>query len=271
MKKALLFFILLIALPSYAAPKKMLPTADSDSQMTNIFIYTIEDDEFQENNEDELQDDEITLEDEEKLRATTLKGFAQYVDDASVIYLKDDNDEFVLNIKNPQKIKSEKSINYGTCDAKPFQRYVDTEYLIAPNSISTSTKIGNFTIGAQFNNEVDNIAMLETETGLFTRYEKKRFALSSSVTKSLNTTYAQDYNTFSLVPELKLNNYISLKNIFSADVTRNRQSSKLVFSFNPFGKKDKDRFLFELGAKQTYYRETENTSSQFSFSTQFKL
>ena len=112
--------------------------------------------------------------------------------------------------------------------------------------------------------------MLETETGLFTKYEKKRFALSSSVTQSLNTTYSQDYSTFSITPELILNHYMSLKNVLSADITRNRRSSKFVFSLNPFGK-DKDRMQFEFGAKQTYYLESETTSTQFSFSTMFKL
>ena len=111
--------------------------------------------------------------------------------------------------------------------------------------------------------------MLETETGLFTKYERNKFALSSSVTKSLNTTYAQDYNTISFAPELKINKHLSLKNVFSNDITRNRQSYKFVFSINPF--KETDRFLLELGAKQTYYAETEQTTSQFSFSTQFKL
>lgn len=79
--------------------------------------------------------------------------------------------------------------------------------------------------------------MLESETGLFTRYEKDKFAVSSSFKKSLNTTYAQDYNTISVTPELKLNNYISLKNKLSADITRNRRSTELIFSLNPFGKK----------------------------------
>lgn len=101
-------------------------------------------------------------------------------------------------------------------------RYINDEYLISPNSINASSKVGNFTIGAQYNNEVDNIAMLEKETGLFTKYERNRFALTSSVTKSLNTTYAQDYNTISIVPELKINNYMSLKNVISADITRNK-------------------------------------------------
>lgn len=287
MKKALLILLLLLlSLPVSAAPKKMITAPGTESHMTNIFIYTIPDDTFEEPEEEkdapesayitpkiENTDEEILFENEDNVRygATTLKGYAQYIDDSNAIHLKDDNDEFVLNIKNPQKIISEKSLNFGVPDAKPTLRYLNEEYLIAPRAINTSSKIGHFTIGAQYNNEIDNIAMLETETGLFTKYERNKFALSSSITKSLNTTYAQDYNTFSVAPEFKLNNYMSLKNVLSADVTRNKRASKLVFSINPFGKKDLDRLRFEFGAKQTYNLETESTSTQFSFSTQLKL
>lgn len=286
MKKALLILLLFISLPVCAAPKKMITAPGTESHMTNIFIYTIPDNDIVQEPEEEKDapesayvkpsaqntEEEIIFENEEiRYGATTLKGYAQFIDDSNAIHLKDDNDEFVLNIKNPQKIISEKSLNFGVPDAKPTLRYLNEEYLIAPHAINTSSKIGNFTVGAQYNNEIDNIAMLETETGLFTKYERNKFALSSSVTKSLNTTYAQDYNTFSIAPEFRLNNYMSLKNVLSADVTRNKRASKLVFSINPFGKKDMDRLRFEFGAKQTYNIETENTSTQFSFSTQLKL
>lgn len=285
MKKALLTILLFIFIQPavLCAPKKMMPLpSDGSEQLPNIFIYTIPDDTFkitedeeevnekiEEKEVTEIGEDEIiSLEDETVLGATVLKGYAQYIEDSNTISLKDENNEYVLNIKNPQKISGSKGMNLKK-NTKPALKYMNAEYIIAPNTISTSSKIGNFTIGAKFNNEIDNIAMLETETGLFTKYEKDKFALSSSVTKSLNTTYAQDYNTISLTPEIRLNKHLSLKNIYTADVTRNRQSYKLVFSIKPF--KETDRFLLELGAKQTYYMETEQTTSQFSFSTQFKL
>ena len=293
MKKALFLVLFLITIPHYvfSTQKKMIPeTSGGKLKLQNIFIYAIPDDDkpvIEQEEKDAPEDayinpaqlnktkEEIVLEQETPddnivLNATTLKGYTQFIEDSNVIHLKDDNDEFVLNIKTPQKIISTKSLNFGVPTAKPTLKYVNEEYLISPNTISASSRIGNLTIGAQYNNEIDNIAMLEAETGLFTKYEKNRFALSSSITKSLNTTYAQDYNTISIAPELKLNNYMSLKNVLSADVTRNRRSSKLIFSINPFGKKD-DRMFFEFGAKQTYNVETETTSSQFSFSTKFKL
>ena len=290
MKKTLLliFSLILIQAPSSPAPKKMIPEASGgDLKLQNIFIYSIPEDTttFVEKEEKDAPEStyitqpqtekEIIFEEDSDndivLKATTLKGYTQYIEDSNTIHLKDTNDEFVLNIKTPQKISSSKNLNFGVPTSKSALKYVNEEYLISPYSINASSKVGDFIIGAQYNNEIDNNAMLETETGLFTKYEKNKFALTSSVTKSLNTTYAQDYNTVSIIPELKLNNYLSLKSVISADVTRNRKSSKLVFSINPFGKKDVDRMYFELGAKQTYYENTDTTTTQFSFSTQFKL
>ena len=279
----------------------MIPTTGTQNALPNIFIYSIPDENSKTSSKEEIDasdndyitptqkiesDEEIMLnmkqeisddeadetpdDNDVTLGATVLKGYAQYVEDSNAIYLKDENNNFVLNIKSPQKISASKGLNLSSTN-RNIQRYTDAEYQIAPNSIKTTDKIGDFTLGALYGNEVDNIAMLETETGLFTKYEKNRFAVSSSVKKSLNTTYAQDYNTISITPELKLNNYISLKSTLKADVTRNRRSSELKFSFNPFGKKDKDKLIFEAGAKQTYFVNSGAVKTQVNFSAIFKL
>ena len=310
MKKALLITLLLIVfqVPSFSANKKMVPATGVQNALPNIFIYSIPDDikssstssddtkslsdeevyiedttTSEENADDEIilnmkqeepENTEKVADDDESftIGASVLKGYAQYVEDSNSIYLKDDNDNYVLNIKAPQKITASKGLNLVDKTAsKSLQRYADSEYHIAPNSVKTTDKIGNFTLGALYGNEVDNIAMLETETGFFTKYEKSHFAVSSSVKKSLNTTYAKDYNTISISPELKFNNYISLKNTLKADVTRNRRSTELVFSINPFGKKDRDKLILEAGAKQTYFMDTGANKTQLNFSATFKL
>lgn len=289
MRKALLILLSFVLLQTMAfgANKKMLPSFPTDeNSLPNIFIYSLPENDREPVPEDkdapldyyvneknfDNAEDEITLESPEDdnivINATTLKGYAQYSEDASSIHLKDSNDNFVLNIKVPQKISASQGLNLKSNNRETL-RYTDAEYVIAPSSIKASEKAGNFTFGALYNNEIDNIAMLEAETGLFTKYEKNRFALSSTVKKSLNTTYAKDYNTISIAPEFKLNKHLSLRNILSADVTRNRQSAKLIFSVNPL--KETDRFLLELGAKQTIYLDTDVTKTEFSFSTTFKL
>lgn len=297
MKKVLLLsaVILIFGLPVFSAEGE-------DIRLPNIFIYTIPDNikqkpEVQEDTDapedayvnetpvsdksDKVSEDEINLsldgddydnEDDFTLNATTLKGYAEYMEDANTIHLKDDNNNFVLNLKVPQKISASKGMDLqDAINSKRMARYSDAEYNIAPNSVRTASKKGDFTFGALYGNEVDNIAMLESETGLFTKYEKSRFALSTTYKKNLNTTYNQFYDTISLAPEFKLNNYMSIKNEYKADLTRNRKSGALIFSFNPFGKKDSDRMRLELGAKQTIYEDNVTTKTEFSFSTQFKL
>ena len=280
MRKALLVFLSLIFFtqPVLSANKKMIPATGVEDALPSIFIYSIPDgenvnlEEYVEEPEKQISsDDEIILEDPGVV-ATTLKGYAQYMEDSSVVHLKDDDDNFVLNIKVPQKIAATKGMNLQkTEEPRIYKQYADAEYMIAPKSVKASGSSGNFTFGALYENEVDNIAMLETETGLFTKYQKDKFILSSSFKKSLNTTYAQDYNTVSIAPEYKLNNYFSLKNVVSADITRNRRSTSLVLSVNPLGKKDSDRVRLELGAKETVYMDTDFSKTQFTFSTNFKL
>lgn len=294
----LLLSLMVIQIPAFSINKKMLPTSGGENALPNIFIYTIPDDnvperplnnsEIEENNnyieektttsknneEEETVMLDMSEENDENivLGATVLKGYAEYIEDRDTIYLKDDNDNFVINLKVPQKITASKGLDLAShTRTNQISKHTNTEYNIAPKSVISSSTKGDFTIGALYENEVDNIAMLESETGLFTRYEKDKFAVSSSFKKSLNTTYAQDYNTISVTPELKLNSYISLKNKLSADITRNRRSTELIFSLNPFGKKDKDRMLLEAGAKQTYYVDTGENKTQLNFSATFKL
>lgn len=291
MKRAfiLLLSLIVIQTPVFSANKKMIP--GTSSELKNIFIYSIPDDNIEQKDavetleDNHLQDAKATVEEEIPLiieegcdddniafGSTVLKGYAEYIEDSSSIHLKDDEDNFVLNIKVPQKITATQGMNLNqVSETKPVFQYRDAEYAIAPSSIKASGKTGNFTIGALYGNEVDNIAMLETETGLFTKYEKDRFSLNTTYKKNLNTTYSLFYDTVSVAPEFKLNNYMSLKNEYKADITRNRRSGSFILSFNPFGKKDYDRMRLELGAKQTVYMDTDFTKTEFSFSTQFKL
>ncbi len=288
---------MVIQIPAFSINKKMLPSSGGENGLPNIFIYTIPDDNVPErpmenpdsDGDNYIQEDKTTSKKDNEddavmlnmseendenvvLGATVLKGYAEYIEDSEAIYLKDDNDNFIINLKVPQKIAASKGLDLATYSrAKEISKHTNTEYNIAPKSVVSSSTKGNFTIGALYDNEVDNIAMLESETGLFTKYEKDKFAVSSSFKKSLNTTYAQDYNTISVTPELKLNSYISLKNKLTADITRNRRSSELIFSLNPFGKKDADRMRLEASAKQTYYADTGENKTQVNFSATFKL
>ena len=149
MKKALLITLLLIVfqVPSFSANKKMVPATGVQNALPNIFIYSIPDDTkssstssddtksssdeevyiedtttSEENADDEIilnmkqeepENTEKVTDDDESftIGASVLKGYAQYVEDSNSIYLIDDNDNYVLNIKTPQKISASKGLN----------------------------------------------------------------------------------------------------------------------------------------------------------------
>lgn len=265
-----------------------------DVQLPNIFIWAIPDDEEQPDNNGDKQskkreqkqpeDSTETLEDagngecsEEEpvvLNAATLKGYAEYIEGAEDILYMEDFPKFTLNIKTPQKITSENiagsKMPVYTGDFSLLSKYKSDEYSISPRSRNFTAQDGNWSYGTSFNSEIST-SQLENATSLFTKYENKYFSLSSNYKKNNLTTAQIQTDNFSVTPELKLGNYFSIRDVLSKDITRNRQSSELIFSVNPFGAKDTDRMRFDIGAKQTYDVNTGNTWSQLNFTTNFRL
>ncbi len=255
-------------------------------KLPNIFIWAIPDDEEQpesvnkkeqkESTADE-ENTELQTEDEEEpvvLNAATLKGYAEYIEGAEDILYMEDFPKFTLNIKTPQKITSENiagsKMPVYTGDFSLLSKYKSDEYSISPRSRNFTAQDGNWSYGTSFNSEIST-SQLENATSLFTKYENKYFSLSSNYKKNNLTTAQIQTDNFSVTPELKLGNYFSIRDVLSKDITRNRQSSELIFSVNPFGAKDTDRMRFDIGAKQTYDVNTGNTWSQLNFTTNFRL
>lgn len=255
-------------------------------KLPNIFIWAIPDDEEQPESVDKKEQKESTAdeentelktEDEEEpvvLNAATLKGYAEYIEGAEDILYMEDFPKFTLNIKTPQKITSENiagsKMPVYTGDFSLLSKYKSDEYAISPRSRNFTAQDGNWSYGTSFNSEIST-SQLENATSLFTKYENKYFSLSSNYKKNNLTTAQIQTDNFSVTPELKLGNYFSIRDVLSKDITRNRQSSELIFSVNPFGAKDTDRMRFDIGAKQTYDVNTGNTWSQLNFTTNFRL
>ena len=112
---------------------------------------------------------------------------------------------------------------------------------------------------------------MEQSSGVFYKYKYKRFSITTSYLKTVNSTNNTYNDNFYVAPELELNQYFSLKEILSEDTVKRRKKAELVLSINPFGNKDTDRLRFELGASQTYDDNNNLFKSQFKFSTNFKL
>ena len=290
MKNLLLLAVLLFltGLPALAED-----VINADTKLPNIFIWALPEDltspqgveesaKAKKKNKEvpasDVQQDNVFEPQEEEpvvLNATTLKGYAEYVEDAEDVYLMDDHTQFTLNLKTPQKVTSQKIVDDNKIVPKmdeiySISKFKGEEYSISPTSRNVTVKDGGWSAGTTFSSGIST-SQLENTTGLFTRYENKHFAISSAYAKNNMTTRGLTTDSFYVVPEFRLNSIFAVQEVLSADITRNRRSSELVLSVNPLWKKGIDRMNFEVGAKQTFDMNSGDMWSQFRFSTKFKL
>lgn len=263
----------------------------ADVELPNIFIWALPDDEPDETQEENVKkskkDKDNKTEDEQSyevltteeepivLNATTLKGYAEFVEGAEDVLYMEDPTKFELNIKAPEKIATEALVDKNKVfspgqNLYSLSKFKGEEYYISPRTRNFTQQDGKWSFGTTFNSEIST-SQLENATSLFTKYDSKYFSLSSKYKKNSMTTTQIQTDNFSVTPEWKINNMFSLREELSTDMTRNRRSSELIFSVNPLGKKDIDRMRFDIGAKRTYDINTGNTWSQLNFTTNFKL
>lgn len=245
-------------------------TQDDNPVLPHIFIWQLPDDEDylakKTTVEKEHNEEEITL--DVKPEDVYVKGYAEYEESADAIYLTDENNNFVLNLRVPQKFESKKLVDSKKVKSnRYFSNYNSEEYSIAPQSLMAVEKHGGFSYGTLFNSGIDT-SQLERSTTLFTRYEAKRFSLSSAYKKNNLTAYGLNTDNFYIAPELKLSKIFTVSEVLSTDVTRNRRKGELVLTVNPA---KNDSVLFEVGAGTTYDMNNDRSWSQVRFSTKFKL
>lgn len=223
-------------------------------------------------------DQEISNEDDYKLEdmyGYVLHGYAEYFDDEENAISLDlpENEYLVLNIKKPVAIEGK---YFGYLQSSPslfdnnYSKYSGSEYSISPVSGSSSKSVGGFSAGATYSQGID-YGELEQSSGIFTKYQYKRFAISTSYAKTVNTTNNTYNDNFYIIPELKLSQYFTIKNILSADTVKKRKKAEVVLSVNPFGNKDYDRLRLEFGASGTYDEVNNAFKNQLKFSTMYKF
>lgn len=226
----------------------------------------------EEDNEDEVLED-YQIDD---MYSDVLHGYAEYneEDENAITLDNSDNDKNKLHIKRPVKITSE---DYTDLKSNPlklesykYSKYKAPEYSISPLSSKNYRQVGGFSAGTIYDQGI-SYGELEQSSGVFSKYQYKNLGLSLSYVKTVNTTNNNYNDNFYFAPEWRLNQYLTLKEILSADVTKNRQKTELILSINPFGLKDTDRMNLEFGVNQTYYLDDSTTKNQFMFSTNFKL
>ena len=260
----LIILVLCFCIPVFAEEQT------EDVKLPNIFIWTLPE-------EKNVSPDDITSSNEEEEVSTVPEpedinalDYEQYVDAADIVYLKDEENNFVLNLTVPQKFESKNIVDTKKIhpkSRKTYSMYSNEEYSIAPQSVQSVEKHGNFSLGTLYNTGIDN-SQLERSTTLFTRYEREHFAISSAFKKNNLTTYGLNTDNFYIAPELKLNKMFSFSPVLSTDITRNRRKGEFVLSVNPL--KD-DRMKLEFGAGTTYDINNDRSWSQIRFNTKFQL
>lgn len=203
-----------------------------------------------------------------------LKGYAQYIEDNEAIYLMDYGNQFVLNLKIPQKISSStlSAENEKMFVQKPvrYSKYEAEEFQVIPKEGSSVVTQGQLSFGTNMGRDVD-YGQLEHVATFFTRYDKGRFAINTAYERTIGSTYNNYYDNLYVAPEIKLNKYLSIKNVLTADITRDRKKNEVVLSVSPLAKKQGDRLNLEVGASQTYDATNALIRKQIKFNTKFNL
>lgn len=233
----------------------------------------------------EETDDEIVDEEDENIDGQyemgdmytdVLKGYAEYnEEEANTITLDDSPDELLkLDITKPAKVAKNDYTSLKSSSLKfydnQYSKYTGSEYNIAPKSSTNYRTYKGFSAGTTYDQCID-YAELEQSSGVFSRYEYKNWAIRTAYSKTVNSTNNNYNDNFYFSPEWKVNQFFSLREVFSADIAKHRRKAEVVLSINPFGNKDTDRMRLEFGASQSYSNTNEILRSQLKFSTNFKL
>ena len=227
--------------------------------------------------EDEENNDSISLLENyqiDDMYSDVLKGYSEYNEEEENSITLDNADESIstIKIKKPSKVETTDFSNLSITPQKGnYFSYTAPEYSITPVSNKKYKQFGKFKAGAVYGQEI-YYAELEQSSGVFSSYDfNNKFSVSTSYLKTINSTN-NDYNdNFYFSPSYKINQYLTVSESLSADISKERQKADISLSINPFGNKDDDRLLFIFGASQTRYNDGRTPKNKFSFTTKIKL
>ena len=192
-------------------------------------------------------------------------------DDSNAIYLDDTkNTSQKPTIKKIDKIK-DLSIDSNSKTTSSNRNYLFDNlnlYNTKTTSFGTEKTKGNFSFGSTYDNSINPNQLTQTRT-LFTKYQKDNFSIKSSYKNNTLGGFDQQFKgSFSFSPEYKINNHLSVQNVYTVNVMDKSSKNEVVFSLKPF---NDDRMNFNVGASQINYQDTTPSRSQLNFSTQIKF
>lgn len=192
-------------------------------------------------------------------------------DDSNAIYLDDTkNTSQKPTIKKKDKIK-DLSIDSNSKTTPGNRNYLFDNlnlYNTKTTSFGTEKTKGNFSFGSTYDNSITPNQLTQTRT-LFTKYQKDNFSIKSSYKNNTLGGFDQQFKgSFSFSPEYKINNHLSVQNVYTVNVMDKSSKNEVVFSLKPF---NDDRMNLNVGASQINYQDTTPSRSQLNFSTQIKF
>ena len=192
-------------------------------------------------------------------------------DDSNAIYLDDTkNTSQKPTIKKKDKIK-DLSIDSNSKTTSGNRNYLFDNlnlYITKTPSFGTEKNKGNFSFGSTYDNSINPNQLTQTRT-LFTKYQKDNFSIKSSYKNNTLGGFDQQFKgSFSFSPEYKINNHLSVQNVYTVNVMDKSSKNEVVFSLKPF---NDDRMNLNVGASQINYQDTTPSRSQLNFSTQIKF
>lgn len=141
---------------------------------------------------------------------------------------------------------------------------------ILPLAGSVSDKVGGFSYGQTWEQEI-NYSQMEDTTAFFLRYDTPRYlSLTTSIRQSTNQELGNQYNTLRIAPEWHITKNLTLKDSFTSYMNLPKNKNAITLIYTPSLQKYADSLKFELEVAESYYRNG-HRSSAVSFSTGFKL
>lgn len=203
-----------------------------------------------------------------------LHGYASYdEEEENTISLEDHLEEYqILDIKRPYRVIGGKYVPNKISKTRPktYSKLNNMEYTISQNKFQNSETFGNFSTGTAFEQKID-YAELRQVSSIYSRYDAKYYALTTEFSKTVNSTNGDFNDYFSFSPELKLSQYISLKETLSANFAKHIKIAEFVVSINPFGKKDIDRFRLEIGTSSIFDQNNSLVKNRLKINTRWQL
>jgi hypothetical protein len=205
-----------------------------------------------------------------------LKGQVEYNDnEIETIYLDESVEKPQINIPQKTLTLPTNILNITSNANSPrsaLARAMTNRTLsdIMPLSGSIAEKIGCFSYGQTWGQEL-SYAQMEDTTAFFLRYDTPQyFSFTTSVRQAVNQEIGTQYNILRIIPELHITDRLTLKDSFSTYMNLPKNKNEITIVYTPDLKNHVDSLKFELGIAQSFYRDGRQSSS-LSFSTGFKL